>query len=82
MAVLTSDFECNTFAKGNPFSRRGKAVCLGWKVDDEETTCWWSLYSEHIPKTRLLDFDLCVFFNAKFDLHWYRRLGFTMPTNV
>lgn len=83
MTVLTSDFECNTFAKGNPFSRRGKAVCLGYKEDGEESDCVFDLnFSDYFKEKWFSDITLAVFFNAKFDLHWYRRLGFTMPTNV
>ena len=82
MNVLTSDWEVSTFAKGNPFSRQGKAVCLGWKVDNGETFCKCDLHYHTTPNTWLNEFELCVFFNAKFDLHWYRRLGFEMPKNV
>ena len=79
MNVLTSDFEVTTFAKGNPFSKQNKAVCLGFKLQAEPSSCEFDLDS--LPRDFLTN-SLCVFFNAKFDLHWYRRLGFEMPKNV
>ena len=76
MNVLTSDWEVTTFAKGNPFSKQNKAVCLGYKLRNDPPVCLFDL----------TPFDLTpylnVFFNAKFDLHWYRRLGFTLPSSV
>jgi DNA polymerase I-like protein with 3'-5' exonuclease and polymerase domains len=81
MTILTSDFECNTFQKGNPYSRQGKAICLGWKIDDTPAEVEYDINNIFAPST-LLQFDLCVFFNAKFDLTWYRRLEFQMPKNV
>ena len=79
MNVLTSDFECSTFAKGNPFSTQNKAVCLGYKLRHEPSACEFDL--DALPRDFLTN-SLCVFFNAKFDLHWYRRLGFTLPSSV
>jgi DNA polymerase I-like protein with 3'-5' exonuclease and polymerase domains len=76
MNVLTSDWEVTTFAKGNPFSKKNKAVCLGYKLRNDPPVCLFDL----------TPFDLTpylnVFFNAKFDLHWYRRLGFALPSAV
>jgi DNA polymerase-1 len=74
MSTLTFDFETNTFAKGNPFSRKGKAVCLSLKFQDTSSRC------EFIEDTQdsLLSFegiDLLIGFNLKFDLHWARRVG-------
>lgn len=79
--VLTSDFEVTTWNKGNPFDLRNKAVCLAFKEDDKETDVDFDVYT-YPHKKALLDYDLCVFFNAKFDLHWYRKLGFTLPTKI
>lgn len=78
MCILTSDFEVTTFATGNPYSIRNKAVCLGWKINTHETSCHYEF--DELPD--LDNFDLCVFFNAKFDLSWYRRLGFKLPEKV
>jgi DNA polymerase-1 len=74
MTILTSDFETTTSNKGNPFDVKNKAVCIGYKKDANTTECDF-LCS---PNFVLSDFSLCVFFNAKFDLHWYRRLGYSL----
>jgi DNA polymerase I-like protein with 3'-5' exonuclease and polymerase domains len=78
MNALTSDFEITTFNKGSPFDSRNKAVCLGVKDNDEAADCWFDILS--YPQKNYITvpdgaWDLYVFFNAKFDLHWYRRLG-------
>ena len=80
MEVLTSDWEVTTWSKGSAFDQRNKAVCVAGKQNDNETHCEFDLtvYDGGF----LLDFDLCVFFNAKFDLHWYRRLGYVLPTKI
>lgn len=75
MNILTSDFEVTTWNKGNPFDLRNKAVCLAWKYNNEQTHCSFKFDLD-------LDADLFVFFNAKFDLHWYRKLGFALPTKI
>lgn len=78
MNVLTSDFECTTWSKGSAFDLRNKAVCLAWKENNERAVCHFNLEYPCIDLT----YRLCVFFNAKFDLHWYRRLGYALPTKV
>lgn len=72
MGVLTSDWEVTTYSKGSAFDQRNKAVCLAWKYNDNKTYCSfdWSQGD--------FNCDLAVFFNAKFDLHWYRRVGFKL----
>lgn len=76
MSVLTSDWEVTTFSIGNPFDSRNKAVCLGWQYDNEVAHCSfdWSQGD--------FNCDLAVFFNAKFDLHWNRKAGWTLPPKV
>lgn len=80
MDVLTSDWEVTTFSNGSAFDQRNKAVCLGAKHNDSEAICEFDLtvYNEGF----LYDFELHVLFNAKFDLHWYRRLGYQIPINI
>lgn len=75
--VITSDFEVTTFSKGNPFDKRNKVVCLGVKQNNEETKV---IFRDEI-ETRTEE-CLYIFFNAKFDLHWYRREGFQLPERV
>lgn len=73
MQVLTSDFECTTSNTGNPFDLTNKAVCLAWKINNETSRC---IYRFDILPSSWLQGVLLVGFNFKFDLHWYRRLGF------
>lgn len=74
MNVITSDFETTTFSNGSAFDLKNKAVCLGWKYNNRESHCDFDLsaLSEDFLED---DAQLYVFFNAKFDLHWYRKLG-------
>lgn len=71
--ILTSDFETTTWSKGNPFDERNKAVCLGWKFDNHPSKC--TFYDEETWLSLDYETSLLVFFNAKYDLHWYRRIG-------
>lgn len=74
--VITSDWEVTTHNTGSPFDPRNKAVCLGIKEDNNTTYCLNFLEYQNLTalNTKLKD-KLLVFFNAKFDVHWYRRLG-------
>lgn len=70
MNVITSDWEVTTHSKGSAFDPRNKPVCLGYKINDQETDCTFDS-----PFTFSAAGDsLWVFFNAKFDIHWYRKL--------
>lgn len=75
MNILTSDFEVTTYSKGNPFDQRNKTVCLGFKDNDESAWCDFDLDYPTKNYVTKPEWDLYVFFNAKFDLHWYRKLG-------
>jgi DNA polymerase I-like protein with 3'-5' exonuclease and polymerase domains len=79
MNVLTPDWEVTTHSKGNPFDRRNYAVCLGYKHNGEDALCTFTdLSMQHFFN----GYDLAVFFNAKFDLHWFRKQGITLPLRV
>lgn len=67
--VLTSDFENTTWNTGSPFDPRNFSVCVGYKHNDGDTWC------EFEPPPERVSYSLYVFFNAKYDLHWYRRNG-------
>jgi DNA polymerase-1 len=73
MQVLTSDFEVQTWSKGNPYDQRNKAVCLGIKYNSEKTFCLFDLHEQELGS--YVGDDLMAFFNAKFDVSWYRKLG-------
>lgn len=77
---FTSDFEVTTSNTGNPFDETNKAVCLGYQFDDGASLCTFGV--NNLGEDLLTQHKLCIFFNAKFDLHWYRRLGVKMPTKV
>lgn len=79
MNTLTFDFECNTIAKGNPYCKEGKAVCLGYKVENTPTYC---IFDFNGLNKDVFTSSLCVAFNAKFDIGWLRRIGFTLPKQV
>jgi len=74
--ILTSDTEITTWNMGSAFDNRNFLVCNAWKIDNEPTRC---------DPTTTDDFNfsfkkctLIVLFNAKFDLHWYRRQGLSL----
>jgi len=82
MNILTSDWEVTTSNKGNPFDQTNKAVCLGLKDNNEDAWCDFTLDSPIQNYCNPDVWDLYVFFNAKFDLHWYRRVGFKLPNKI
>jgi DNA polymerase I-like protein with 3'-5' exonuclease and polymerase domains len=77
MNVLTSDFEITTWSTGNVFDQRNFPVCLGFKDNNDPSDCWFDELGTNSFKNYLTQpqWDLYVFFNAKYDLHWYRKLG-------
>jgi DNA polymerase I-like protein with 3'-5' exonuclease and polymerase domains len=70
MNILTSDFECTTHSKGSPFDQRNKPVCIATKWNDDVTGVTFDCYHDW-----QIEADLFVFFNAKFDLHYWRKCG-------
>jgi DNA polymerase I-like protein with 3'-5' exonuclease and polymerase domains len=78
--TLCFDYETNTFAKGNAHSLQGKAVCLGIKLNEEKTNCFF--FPTNISNWWFTNPDLVVAFNAKFDLLWNKKLGYPPPKQV
>ncbi len=74
--TLTLDFEVTTSNKGNPFDQTNKAVCIGYKYNDEQTEVDFDVQR---TSTGLRMDSLVIGFNLKFDLHWLRRMG-SVPT--
>ena len=77
MNILILDFECTTSNKGNPFDQTNRAVCLGLRwlglgtyVSYFNTIAWKQDIQGAVDKANIL-----VAFNAKFDLHWLRKIG-------
>lgn len=78
--ILTIDYETTTHENGNFHSNKNKAVCLGSKLNSEQTQCFFN--PENLCEEWISEVDLVVAFNAKFELGWSRRLGFEMPKQV
>ena len=86
MKPLVIDVETTTFNEGNPFDGRNKlcAVALydvgsGSKTVPIEYD--GSPYREGLEeiRRRIESVELIIGFNIKFDLHWLRRYGFSIP---
>lgn len=74
--ILTCDTEVSIYNKGHPFDKRNIFCANVWKVDNQPARVDQSLVKEFIKAIE--DCSLIVFFNAKFDLHWYRKLGLNL----
>lgn len=74
MTTLTFDFETTTHSNGSAFDQRNKAVCLGTQWDDQPGFCDFDLLPSDI-QTAVNKAEWLVGFNAKFDLHWLRKIG-------
>ena len=77
--IFTSDFETTTSNNGSPHDLSNKAVMIAYQLDHQppEYTTYMDnpLIETHINNAKLL-----VFFNAKFDLHWYTRCGYDIES--
>ena len=87
MNVVTFDFETTNHNTGDPFDQRNYAVCLAYKVNDEVPSCdffedYLALKYPYDPYPTVPEADLYVLFNAKFDLHWYRKYTGTVPSPI
>lgn len=71
MKLLALDTEVTTWNKGNPFDRRNWLVCSSFATDTE-AGCVAGV--EGI-QDRINDCDCIILFNAKFDIHWFRKYG-------
>lgn len=72
--VLIYDVETTISNKGNPFDNTNKLVMSGFKWLNKDSVC---ISGDCLGDTQAA-FDnstLIVGFNAKFDLHWARRIG-------
>ncbi len=75
--ILVLDTENQTHSKGSPFDQRNFNVCISYATATE-TGCRFTA-DEHTRADieRLLrESTTLVFFNAKYDLHWLRKLGY------
>lgn len=66
------DCENTTWNKGSPFDVRNFNVCISYKTSQESGV----LFGDYRKIKELVAVaDILVFFNAKYDLHWLRKLG-------
>ena len=78
--MISLDTENTTWSKGNAFDSRNFNVCIS-TYDGRDARVYW-------PETRgelgaiLSEHSLVIFFNAKYDLHWLRKLGFSLPNRI
>lgn len=77
--IFTSDWETTTSNNGSPFDLKNKAVCLAYKIDNQSSACTTFINHPSIH-TYINNAKLLVFFNAKFDLHWYTRCGYDVES--
>ncbi len=76
MKLLALDTETTISNKGNTYDSKNKLVCYSGCSHHNEP--WAELWSKDIRdylNGYLLDIDLVVFFNGKFDLHWLIKEG-------
>lgn len=70
--ILVLDTENTIHNKGSPFDRRNFNVCIAYKTPEESGV----LFSQYEKIKALIDkASLIVFFNAKYDIHWLRKLN-------
>ena len=80
MTIIALDTETTTTNKGDPFDIRNRFVVGGYGTS---TSC--NLFTADNTKnlsTTLETTKLLILFNGKFDLHWLRRIGITIPIRL
>jgi DNA polymerase I-like protein with 3'-5' exonuclease and polymerase domains len=78
--MLYFDVETTTRNKGNPFDHNNILVCVGWFLNGQ-SGIWYYDQPIEILREVFKEKEWCAF-NAKFDLHWMRRLGIALPEKV
>jgi DNA polymerase-1 len=77
--MLFIDTEITTWSKGSPWDERNFLVCIGWIDDTGAQGIWYNGEPREVLEHHLSLSELWVFFNAKFDLHWLRKIGIKFP---
>ena len=74
MKILSLDVETSIHNKGNPYDSRNKLVCYsGCSNYNEPWAELWTNDTSSYLNEYLLDIDLVVGFNFKFDSHWLTK---------
>lgn len=82
MQIITTDYECTTSNKGNPFDQTNKAVALAYKFGESRSICLKPEEAIRNIKKEVLSNSLFVFFNAKFDIHWHRKCSYDSISSI
>jgi DNA polymerase I-like protein with 3'-5' exonuclease and polymerase domains len=79
--ITTIDCETTTKNKGHPFTPGNFLVSYSFKVNNEATVFKYFTEPDFITTLRdvVANATLLVGFNIKFDIHWFRNLGITIP---
>jgi DNA polymerase I len=79
MTVLCVDVETSTYNKGAPFDRRNKLICFSWA--DENGAGADQINEDSLARlaNRIAGARVVCGFNIKFDIHWLRKYGITIP---
>jgi DNA polymerase-1 len=82
MRRVVCDIECTTSNKGNPFDRRNTLVVVGIRdIDSKEVFLFYYPTKEDIKQIQsILSSCLFIAHNAKFDLHWIKKIGVDFST--
>ena len=73
MSIFSLDVETTTSNKGDPFDTTNRFVLGAWGTDVQ---CNRFLDADTVQQ-QLSRAQMVILFNAKFDLHWLRRIGCT-----
>lgn len=80
MKTFALDVETTIYNKGDPFDQRNKLVLGGWGTT---SSCVYFDNDKDQSITQLLaGASLVIGFNFKFDLHWLRNIGVTIPIRL
>lgn len=82
MTVLALDTEVSTYNTGNPFDERNRFVCFSWADAGGSGASQASPDNFAWLTERIAGAGTLVFFNGKFDLHWLRKVGITIPEGI
>jgi hypothetical protein len=78
--ILFYDTEQTTYNTGSPFDPRNFNVIICW---DYNGTRGHAFYDDAAGRERFAECvrgsDVAIAFNAKYDLHWLRKLGLPLP---
>ena len=80
--MIFLDTEITTWSTGSPFDERNFLVCIGWEDEVGNRGIWYAGEPREDIERKLAEHSEWGFFNAKFDLHWLRKLGFKFPKRV